>query len=460
MGTVAVGPPGGRRRPVFLPQLKPEILAVKSLPGRIYGPNNDSRYLVEQSYHEYFREALRATCGQGLIAATRTKLAKSFLAPRFVEGDNLSGHWRTWRDRRLVALFRNEDQETFMRVAGGFGRPLVRDQLPARGKAFYDAIAERAKDLIAQARRAVKGLPPIYFDFIVNPQISAVAFRAGKRYFIGLNTGTVFMLRMVIGRMLSDPRTFISVGDPAEERDDLKPIAGYVPNADSMYQVAELLTPRNAIRRAYAEFLTDQAIMFFIGHEITHISHGHVAYLLDKRSIPYFSESSTLQPDDAELRLERQCLEQDADRRSIISRIDSLRVTMAASQYRGLPWAPATNGAKRMIRDWNTSLSILFRLFGDVRFSRIELIEATYPPLPIRRLYSEAVAHYVIDQQWTDGKMISVRDALNEGRNEAEEAFAIILGEPVATEGLAEAMSRAGADYMMHLQDYWNSTLG
>jgi hypothetical protein len=358
-----------------------------------------------------------------------------------------------------MALSPSDQTEIFRRATASLGRPLLRDQLPAQVKAAYDDIAERANDLIALARGAVKGLPSIYFDFIVNPQINAVAFRADEQYFIGLNTGTLFMLRMVIGRMLSDPRAFLSVGDPAEERDDLESIAGYVPNADSMYRSTKILTPRNAIRQAYAGFAIDQAVMFFIGHEITHISHGHVDYLLQERRIPYSSESSNLQPDNSELRFERQCLEQDADRRSIISRIDSLRVTMADPHYPRLPWAPAAKGPKRIIRDWNASLSILFRLFGDVRFTRTELVEANYPPLPIRRLYAEAVAHWEIDHKWTDGKTTPVRDALNEGRNEAEEAFAIILGEPVAMTGLVQAMTEDGRAHTMRLQDYFNSTL-
>jgi hypothetical protein len=133
-------------------------------------------------------------------------------------------------------------------------------------------------------------------------------------------------------------------------------------------------------------------------------------------------------------------------------------VTVAGPQYPGLPWAPG-KGSERLIRDWNASLSILFRLFGDVRFTSTELAEANYPPLPIRRLYAEAIAHWEIDHKWTDGKTIPVSDALNEGRNEAEEAFATILGEPVAMAGLAQAMTQAGTDHAMRLQDYWNSTL-
>ncbi len=110
-----------------------------------------------------------------------------------------------------------QDAEIFRRETVALGCPFRRDLAPAPVKAGYDAVAERARDLIACARRAVDGLPPIHFDFILNPTINAVAFRASNRYFIGINTGTLFMLRMVISRMLSDPRAFPSIGDPSRK---------------------------------------------------------------------------------------------------------------------------------------------------------------------------------------------------------------------------------------------------
>ncbi|SAK80520.1 hypothetical protein AWB81_03970 [Caballeronia arationis] len=358
-----------------------------------------------------------------------------------------------------MPIFRSADTKIFRRETTRFGGPLIRKDVPPRGRAAYNDIAERADDLIAQARRAVKRLPPIYFDFIHNPQINAVAFRADGRYFIGLYTGLVFMLRLVIGRMLADANAFPSVGDPAQERSDIELLQGYIPNAESMSQKANLSSPQNDLRRAYAEFLTDQAIMFYVGHEITHISHGHVDYLLEKRDIRHSFESSGTKPDRDELRFERQCLEQDADRRSIISRIDSLRVTLARPENSHMPWAPKADGVSRLLRDWNASLSILFRLFGDVRFSRTELTEAHYPPLAMRRIYSEAVASWEVHHVWDGGPAIPIVKAFNEGRTEAEEAFATILGEPVTMVGIELAKTKSAREHTMALQDYWNSTV-
>jgi Peptidase family M48 len=351
---------------------------------------------------------------------------------------------------------RAEDSETFRRATAHRGAPLPDDMHP-QVRATYYSIAARAEDLIKRARKA-RGLPPIHFDFIVNPQINAFAFRAADRYFIGINTGTIYMLRMVIGRMLSDPRVFSFIGEPSKEDEKLEPIKHYAPNADEMVRTYQLTTPRDDIRALYASHLEDQAIMFFVGHEIAHISRGHVDYLLHQRSVLQAAELSNDAISD-ELQLERQSLEQDADRRSIQSRIISLKMTHSDVEYTGVPWAPSNKGAGLMIRDWSVSLSILFRLFGDARFVGSKLGSASYPPLPIRHRYAKICASWGIANHW-DADLSTVGSAaIENGHYEAEKAFATILGQPMSMEGYKQAMSQENVDHMKRLQAYWNSTL-
>ena len=349
-----------------------------------------------------------------------------------------------------------QDAEIFRRETAALGGPIPRDSLPAPVKAAYDEVAERAEDLIACARGALDRLPPIHFDFIHNAAINAVAFRADGRYFIGINTGTLFMLRMVIGRMLADPRAFPSIGDPSEEVGDLKPMQDYRPNADAILRTNRLLKPRNAIRRAYADALEEQALMFFIGHEIAHISRGHVDYLLETRRTPQLSEFGAK---DETLRLERQSLELDADRCSVQSRIGSLWVTQQQPNYTGPPWAPGDNGPRHLMRLWSVALSILFQLFGDVRFSGSELSEANYPPLPIRWLQVEMYGLWLIDTKWDAGLKAVAIDAINQGRDEAADAFSTILGQTVTLDGFVQATTPSAKDHAMRLHEYWESTL-
>lgn len=351
------------------------------------------------------------------------------------------------------------DVEIFHHKTKPCGGRLNRDNLPERPRMAYAEIAERAEDLISSARRFLPRLPHIHFDFVHSGEINAIAFRSNDRYFMGLNTGTVFMVRLVIGRMLSDSRLFGTVGNPKDESDDPKPLADYCPNADAMYEKAMLATPKNNVRQAYAHFLQDQAIMFFVGHEIAHITRGHVDYLRTKRGMGFTTELGWFGKRSREKMIERQCLEQDADRRSIISRIDSLGVTYKNPNYPGLPWASSIVGPGQLVFDWSVSVNILFRLFGDVRFSRSELKNSNYPPLPLRRAMCEVAAFLLIQSNWDPSMQVAAREGLALGRHQTEHAFATILGEKVSVAGLRDAFSSSGHDHAIRLEEYWNSKL-
>lgn len=350
---------------------------------------------------------------------------------------------------------READAEVFRRVTARWGTAYDRLAMPEPARLHYDEIVARAEDLIESARSFVPGLPPIHFDLIINGAVNAFAFREGDRYFIALNTGVIYMLRLVIGRMLADARLFPGVGNPSVEADDLHPIDHYLPDAERMHRSNKLLAPRDPGRRAFAQFLEDQALMFFVGHEITHIAHGHVDYLREKRDFVAFDEVSSSIADEAVMR-ERQALEQNADTRSIQARIDSLRVTATKPGYSSPPWAEGDASATRLIRDWSVSIGIVFGLFGDERFTLAGLERANYPPFALRRLHSEVTAAWEIRTRWDrqlgEDALLGFRD----GREEADEAYTVVLGMPIETD---PDLVRAGAEYLMRLQDYWNSEL-
>lgn len=331
--------------------------------------------------------------------------------------------------------------------------------MPEGAKAHFNYVEIRANDLIATARAAVPRLPPIYFGLVMNAKVNAVAFRAEDRYFIAVHTGTIFLLRLLIGRMLSDQRVFPSIGDPSNEKADLPPLADYEPEADKMAYTNKLSYPRDRLRGAYAQFLEDQALMFLVGHEITHISHGHVDYLHATRGLAHTEELSSAALSDAELRLERQCLEQDADRYSIVSRLGSMYRMQEDPQYRGPSWAVSDRSPERLIRDWSVSVNVLFRMFGDIRFSSSDLNVSNHPPLANRRMYLQYMAAWTIEQKWLPGKRKEIFDALRDGLHDTERAFAIALGTAVNAESIVDATSKASRDHMMLLQEYWRSTL-
>jgi hypothetical protein len=334
------------------------------------------------------------------------------------------------------------------------------EHLPEQIREAYVEVAERAVDLIDSARRALPQLPPIHFDFIHDGKVNALAFKAKDRYFIGVTTGTLYMLRMVIGRMLSDPRTFVFVGQPNSEDADLPPVSNYIPDADAMAdQEKAVLTPNDKARASFAWYLADQAIMFLVGHEIAHITRGHVDYLATKGGVGFKAQLEWLRKNGSAATLERQCLEMDADRRSILSRIDSLRLAHSNPVRLRPPWSPDSYEVGPIIRDWSASLNLLFRLFGDVRFSLSELNQLMYPPLPVRRALCDIWALGITQEIWDPTLKEVVAEGLLHGRSYVEYAFADILDEQVSTEGLKTAMGKMGQDHMLKLVDHWNTNL-
>ena len=340
-----------------------------------------------------------------------------------------------------------------------FGGRFQRERAPEKVREFYEETEERAKNLISSARTVLPITPEIHVDFILNGKINALAFKSHDRYFIGIYTGTLFMLRSVIGRMLSDARLFHYAGDAKSERDDLGSLSGYVPDADVMYKKESLYTPRDPGRRAYAAFLHDQAILFLVGHELTHVLHGHIDYLRAKRGEKVTAELEWLGNRDEEERIERQCIEVDANRRSIISRIDSLRVTINNASAGSAPWRPNHEDPGLMIFDWAISLNILFRLFGDLRFSQVEPAISAYPPLALRRALCEASAYEAVGILWDSALMKLTQRALFLAKMETELSFAKMLGEKFDANQARQPMPQIERDHIDQIVKYWNEAV-
>jgi hypothetical protein len=169
--------------------------------------------------------------------------------------------------------------------------------------------------------------------------------------------------------------------------------------------------------------------MFLVGHELTHILHGHIDYLSSKRGENVTAELELSSERDAEERLERQCMEVDADRRSIFSRIDSLRVTLASIEAHTASWRSNGKDPGLMIFDWAISLNILFRLFGDLRFSQVDSSRSAYPPRLLRQAMCYGSALEAVDRTWDTRLKEAAKKALSMARYETEIAFANTLGE-------------------------------
>ena len=121
---------------------------------------------------------------------------------------------------------------------------------------------------------------PIIFDLLWNQEVGAWAYPKHQgSYSIGMSTGTVFVLRSLFYRLLSDPNVLPGVGRGVP--------ATIAPTAwpDALTDATNLpgggmtaIAPADSERVKYADFLLDQAIEFILHHEVAHIVNGHVDY--------------------------------------------------------------------------------------------------------------------------------------------------------------------------------------
>jgi hypothetical protein len=340
------------------------------------------------------------------------------------------------------------------RLGLGYRKEISPDHPARKG---YEHIRNIAEELIASAKENLPRLPDIHFDFIYKEDINAVAFKSEGRYFIGLTTGTIYMLELVIMRMLSDSHLFDTIGNPSEEANDLTPLVGYLPKAEQMNKAGfRPKRPKTKPRLSYAWHLIDQALLFLVGHEIAHITLGHVDYMQSKAGTALVAELGWNAPTPDGL-IERQCLETQADMRSVISRIASLKLTYighASGNSEIFPWLDSNPSEAHLIFDWAFAMNLLFRLFGDVRFNTSQLATNPYPPLPLRRVMATTIAYGAVMGQWNPTLKEKALHALQTAMKYSEHAFAAVLGEKISTEGLADAYSPLGREHHKCLMKY------
>src|SRR5205823_3004012 len=149
----------------------------------------------------------------------------------------------------------------------GLGRPATFS--PGHpGAEGYKHIRRFAEELVSSARGFINELPPIHVDFVANGMVNAFAFKEEDCYFVGINTGTVFMLEFLFMRMLSDPRLFPNIGIPSEETAQ-PDLTKCIPSAGEMASAGYRSShPKNRARHYYASLMFEQAMLFLVGHEL------------------------------------------------------------------------------------------------------------------------------------------------------------------------------------------------
>lgn len=342
------------------------------------------------------------------------------------------------------------DAEIFDHAIASLGLgPIARFSPGHPESAKFRHVRKLSERLTTSARYLLPGR--IHLDFVVNRTVNAFAFKSEDRYFIALTTGTVFMLELLFMRMLSDSRLFPDIGDANTETSDLPPLTCCIPNADEMFRAGhKSATPKTEPRHAYAIMLFEQAVLFLIGHEIAHITLGHVDYLQSKVGIGLLSELGWDGPAEGDL-VERQCMEAQADMRSVQSGISSIKLIHGVKDPTPPAWSDAPLNVSHLIFLWAVATNTFFRLFGDARFDPSHLATQSYLPLALRRAMASTTAYVNVTALWTPSLKKETLFTLRTATKYTEHAFAVILGEQPSPRNLNDVFSPLGREHHQRL---------
>ncbi|MCO7524871.1 hypothetical protein NJH54_10130 [Pseudomonas asiatica] len=122
--------------------------------------------------------------------------------------------------------------------------------------------------------------------------------------FIGINFGTISLVSAIFTRMLSNPNILPGVGDTSLEAN-----AGYthfIPAQEDLTAFSPC-RPACRVRSQFSKHLTLAGLDFIFGHEITHITNGHLGVINQTSHPNPEMRRSALSP------LENQAIELDAD---------------------------------------------------------------------------------------------------------------------------------------------------
>ena len=188
---------------------------------------------------------------------------------------------RRWRSVEAAQM---TDAEIFDREMKPFGGRLDR-RIPAGtpAESLHTKIEQVANAMILSARSHVPRLPEIHFDFVHNGKINAYAFKSEGRYFVGVTTGTLYLLQVVLSRMFAERGLFPTYGNPDDEAYELPPLKGYVPHAQKMCDAGlRPVLPRTLARFQCSGYFFFNAFLFLLGHEIAHIRAATLTILKQK----------------------------------------------------------------------------------------------------------------------------------------------------------------------------------
>lgn len=237
------------------------------------------------------------------------------------------------------------------------------------------------------------------FYFINNSAINAIASKDDKYYYIGINSGVVYLLERLFCHIMCNPNMFSWIGDSASEtaaepmsRKLFQDIREFTDNGLSL----SYDRPKDPLREAMARFLTTQALTFLAFHELTHIMNGHIDYLNDTLGIMSIYENRFSAGERAE-NLLSQTLEWDAD---AIGTCDLINFAFDCNKHSSLThpdYAPMVSYPETVVGLSVFASYAIFRIFSGDASPTENLIESSYPSFDLRSKLLMGVSKELIE---------------------------------------------------------------
>jgi hypothetical protein len=338
------------------------------------------------------------------------------------------------------------------------GPRIVGSAFPPPVAEEYDRYLRRVRSFVDSAKAELPRLTPVYADFVQNPEFNAQAVPAGGMHLIVIFDGMPVVTTAIVRRMLADCRLFRHVGNVGVEADALPLYSRITPNASELLKTITAVAPKDDHRLIYCYHLQNTVFDFIAAHELTHIAHGHIAYMNAEYGRPMIDELNW-KPGTPKGSLEVQTMEMDADFNSaklMMQTIDRLwkeRATLPP------PMKEYYADRPKAVYDAGVAICIMCRMFGDESISGVDLTRSEHPPMRWRQMWILNTLGNYVEQLWGEDLVQPGTDAISRALTDVEEAFETITGGKQSVEGLHEAWGPAGRDYAQSLADSWNGTL-
>ena len=275
------------------------------------------------------------------------------------------------------------------------------------------------------------GSPAPYLEIADLSNLGACAFISDGIDCIALNRGVVEVIESLFNHILADPGAFKLSRAP----DEVKPPLRCSLVSDTAYMDGEERLPINPERTKVAELLYRHGIDFLCAHEIAHIRHGHVKYLMGISSEICIEEDESSTSLTYKEIIIRQALEMNADAFAVAQGLDNLQHWVRKS---GNPEQHIF--LRETFSCWLYSVCTLFRLFAHNRlFCISDLDKKVHPPARVRLIWVIQTALARSKGKLFDLSVVEVYKIAKRIALYVEEDIATITGTPVDQQGMLTA---------------------